>query len=191
MAGGSRWTTARRSSATCWRRWRSAGLVEVVDARSDGGRRPGLPDPGRRPCCWVAGDGTRAFHDPIRVPRAPEAGGRTNPFFVELLPARRRRRCTGLEAREHTAQVPYDERQEREDAFREGELPVLYCSPTMELGVDIADLNVVEHAERPADAGQLRPAERPGGPQRAAGPGRHLLLDRQLRTTSTSSAAPT
>ena len=28
-------------------------------------------------------------------------------------------------------------------AFRTGRLPVLYCSPTMELGIDISDLNVV------------------------------------------------
>jgi superfamily II DNA helicase RecQ len=49
----------------------------------------------------------------------------------------------GLEAREHTAQVPYEERQERERDFRTGALPILYCSPTMELGVDIAELNVV------------------------------------------------
>src|SRR4029434_4716263 len=31
----------------------------------------------------------------------------------------------------------------REESFREGRLPILYCSPTMELGVDIAELNVV------------------------------------------------
>jgi very-short-patch-repair endonuclease len=49
----------------------------------------------------------------------------------------------GLEAREHTAQVPYEERQAREREFRTGALPILYCSPTMELGVDIAELNVV------------------------------------------------
>src|SRR5215831_3736851 len=33
---------------------------------------------------WVAADGSRAFHDPIRVPREPEGGARTNPFFVEF-----------------------------------------------------------------------------------------------------------
>ena len=49
----------------------------------------------------------------------------------------------GFEAREHTAQVPYEDRLIREDRFRKAELPVLYCSPTMELGVDIAELNVV------------------------------------------------
>src|SRR5205814_481372 len=46
-------------------------------------------------------------------------------------------------AREHTAQVPSEIRQEREAAFRTAELPILFCSPTMELGVDIAQLNVV------------------------------------------------
>ena len=34
-------------------------------------------------------------------------------------------------------------RMDREDAFRHGNLPILYCSPTMELGMDIAELNVV------------------------------------------------
>ena len=62
-----------------------------------------------------------------------------------------------LEAREHTAQVDTEVREEREKRFRrglEGErvvggrsepagLPILFCSPTMELGVDIAMLNTV------------------------------------------------
>ena len=71
----------------------------------------------------------------------------------------------GFEAREHTAQVDPDNRELREKRFRFGErereelaaneqrlreageanrfLPVLFCSPTMELGVDIAALNAV------------------------------------------------
>ncbi len=62
-----------------------------------------------------------------------------------------------LEAREHTAQVDSEVRQRREERFRkglEGEcvvdgkiepagLPILFCSPTMELGVDISTLNTV------------------------------------------------
>ena len=48
---------------------------------------------------------------------------------------------------EHTAQVSSDEREVLEKRFR-GEpgfdpLPVLYCSPTMELGIDISSLNTV------------------------------------------------
>ena len=91
---------------------------------------------------WMVGDGTKAFHDPIRMPNEPEGGGRTNQSFVDFY-----RSMTadlqGLEAREHTAQVQYELREEREQKFRDGELPILYCSPTMELGVDIAELNVV------------------------------------------------
>lgn len=48
-----------------------------------------------------------------------------------------------LEAKDHTGQVPKDEREKREKEFREGQFPVLYCSPTMELGIDIKDLSVV------------------------------------------------
>ena len=62
-----------------------------------------------------------------------------------------------LEAREHTAQVDSSTREEREARFRRGleresvadgrnepaGLPVLFCSPTMELGVDISTLNTI------------------------------------------------
>lgn len=52
-----------------------------------------------------------------------------------------------IEAREHTAQVESEDREDREERFRKGlqkhGLPVLFCSPTMELGVDIATLNTV------------------------------------------------
>jgi Lhr-like helicase len=64
-----------------------------------------------------------------------------------------------FEAREHTAQVEQDDRLEREARFRFTDkdktdwraktgqelewLPVLFCSPTMELGVDISSLNTV------------------------------------------------
>ena len=56
------------------------------------------------------------------------------------------------ESREHTAQVPADERMKLEKQFR-GEdgkrLPVLYCSPTMELGIDIGKLERVIQIEAP------------------------------------------
>ncbi len=121
---------------------RIAGLVEIVrEAKDDPGNKPGyqLLASGM---IWKEGDGQQAFHDPIRVPRVPEGGGKTNQFFVDFY-----RTLTndvlGIEAREHTAQVPSKEREEREGRFRSGELPILFCSPTMELGVDIAELNAV------------------------------------------------
>jgi ATP-dependent helicase YprA (DUF1998 family)/very-short-patch-repair endonuclease len=127
-----------------------AGLVTVVDEGDGADRVPGyqLKASALR---WVAGDGTRAFHDPIRVPNQPAEGCRTNPFFVEFYRTMAES-LAGLEAREHTAQVPSDDRIERETRFRRGDLPVLYCSPTMELGVDISDLNAVNLRNIPPTA---------------------------------------
>lgn len=48
-----------------------------------------------------------------------------------------------LEAKDHTGQVSKEDRENREREFREGKFPILYCSPTMELGIDIKDLSVV------------------------------------------------
>lgn len=48
-----------------------------------------------------------------------------------------------FEGREHTGQVSNLNRQERENEFREGRLAALFCSPTMELGIDISDLCAV------------------------------------------------
>ena len=116
----------------------NGGILEIID--------PDKEAPGYQinsaSMIWTAGDGTKAFHDPIRVPNTSQEGSRTNPFFVHFykslaLDAR------GIEAREHTAQVPSNLRLEREKNFRSAELPILYCSPTMELGVDISQLNVV------------------------------------------------
>ena len=91
---------------------------------------------------WVRADGTKAFRCPLRVPRSPAAGLRPNRFFVDFYKTAAVD-VAGMEGREHTAQVPAEKREEREREFRAGKLPVMFCSPTMELGVDIADLNAV------------------------------------------------
>lgn len=80
----------------------------------------------------------------------PAGGNRhANAYFRNLYQniarylAQGERELFRLEAREHTAQVDADDRQEREERFRQAQLPVMFCSPTMELGVDIAELNTV------------------------------------------------
>src|SRR5262249_52806974 len=55
----------------------------------------------------------------------------------------RARALGDVETAEHTAQIKYKEREQRELAFREGALGALFCSPTMELGIDISDLQLV------------------------------------------------
>lgn len=114
------------------------GLLTQVGEGREGQREYQLAAAAMR---WVAGDGSAPYHDPVRMPNAHDQR-RTNEFFVELYTTVDDN-LHGVEAREHTAQVPYDERQVREHRFRSADLPVLYCSPTMELGVDISQLNVV------------------------------------------------
>jgi ATP-dependent helicase YprA (DUF1998 family) len=91
---------------------------------------------------WRAGDGTKAYHDRIRMPTASATGSTPNRFFVELFRSRIQQ-MRGISSREHTAQVPSELRVQRETDFRSAKLPILFCSPTMELGIDIKDLNAV------------------------------------------------
>ncbi|MDQ2708459.1 MAG: hypothetical protein M3Z25_12830 [Actinomycetota bacterium] len=90
---------------------------------------------------WRLGDG-RGVEDRVRTEVVSERGPRVNPFFRRLY-TDVAGALAGLHAREHTAQVSGADRIDREERFRSGELPVLYCSPTMELGIDIAELSAV------------------------------------------------
>jgi ATP-dependent helicase YprA (DUF1998 family)/very-short-patch-repair endonuclease len=90
---------------------------------------------------WRAGTGVPQA-DPLTMVVTSEHERKTNAFFG-LFYREMAQHLGNVRAAEHTAQVAADEREERERRFREGTLPVLYCSPTMELGVDIASLNVV------------------------------------------------
>ncbi|WP_225799131.1 protein kinase [Streptomyces sp. NK15101] len=91
---------------------------------------------------WRAGGGERGAVDPLARTYNQGEGPRVNPFFRDLYRTAAAE-LAGLYAREHTAQVPPEDRLERERDFRTAELPLLYCSPTMELGVDISSLNAV------------------------------------------------
>jgi hypothetical protein len=121
---------------------RAYGLVSVAAEPEEDGDVPGFQLQVSE-LRWIAGDGTAAFRDQLRIPTASSAGARTNPFFVELYRSLAGSTGAHVSGREHTAQVPAEIRAEREAEFRSGDLPLLFCSPTMELGVDIADLNVV------------------------------------------------
>ena len=97
--------------------------------------------------CWAAGEGNPARPDPVRtrslhlrreIPGAQEA----NAYFTHLYKDQARQ-LRGMLAAEHTGQVATETRVSREEQFRKGDLSALFCSPTMELGVDIRDLDTV------------------------------------------------
>ena len=92
---------------------------------------------------WLPGDGKTAAADAIRS-RSYKGVVNTRPnmFFQRLY----RYDFSGrkaLRGDEHTGQLNTDLRQEREARFREGEISALFCSPTMELGIDIKLLSIV------------------------------------------------
>ncbi len=91
---------------------------------------------------WIAGSCEVRPIDRTRMLEVGEIPPEVNRYFVDCYKNFINLRCL-LEAREHTAQVDSEDRETREKRFRSAELPLLFCSPTMELGVDISQLNVV------------------------------------------------
>jgi Lhr-like helicase len=109
---------------------------------------------------WKLGDGHPPAPDPVytkkaRHERYQKVQGSINEFFKKFY-MEEAAHLASLEAREHTAQVVTPgERERRERRFRWSpedqadaaqlgkRLPYLVCSPTMELGIDIADLELV------------------------------------------------
>ena len=141
-----------------YRSSRCGGSVPTRSPGSDQLRRRGLAARGQR--CTA---GSLRMVVPTAVPRIRISANFTARSQIRLRAAVRR--LFGIEGREHTAQVDQDRREWREWRFRWGEedrsqprreqgavalagepnvfLPALFCSPTMELGVDISALNAV------------------------------------------------
>ncbi len=135
---------------------------------------------------WRLGDGSPPPPDPIYARRAgsavyPQTPPPVNAFFQRFY---RDSAATlaALEAREHTAQVVTPgERECRERRFRWEDsdtrkaselgrrLPYLVCSPTMELGVDIADLDLLHLRNVPSTPANY--AQRSGRAGRQGQPG--------------------
>lgn len=91
---------------------------------------------------WKLGDGNTVVPDKIRLRSYKNYKMSANKFFAELY-SLDFSSIKRMIAREHTAQIKNEDRIKREDQFRNGEISLLTCSPTMELGIDIATLNVV------------------------------------------------
>jgi superfamily II DNA/RNA helicase len=115
---------------------------------------------------WKLGDGETVKPDVIKRRAYKALNPRPNEFFREMY---RRDFAPGkrLRAEDHTGQLGVDARRDREDRFRADwfldpakkqldeakirneSISALFCSPTMELGVDIGGLSVVHLRNAP------------------------------------------
>lgn len=91
---------------------------------------------------WTPGDGVTPWEDEVRVRSLRKSRKEVNQFFQNFY--RQSYRTMKPVSAEHTGQLGNEDRIQAEEGFIEGSINVLYCSPTMELGVDISELNVVQ-----------------------------------------------
>jgi len=91
---------------------------------------------------WKKGDGENLIPDLIKNRSYKPLNTKPNKYFQRFYQTNFRE-IKPIEGREHTGQINSEERKKREEAFRNGEISALFCSPTMELGIDISDLSIV------------------------------------------------
>jgi len=89
---------------------------------------------------WSIDDSDEYTLDKIKQHSSKSISMRTNSYFKKLYKQDFRHT---FRAKEHTGQINNENREIREQQFKKGEISALFCSPTMELGIDISTLNIV------------------------------------------------
>lgn len=92
---------------------------------------------------WQLGDGLKVPIDRVRVTSLRSVDQQPNRFFQRFYQQDFSVFGRTLVGAEHTGQLDNQDRMTREEQFRKGEIAALFCSPTMELGIDISDLGIV------------------------------------------------
>jgi superfamily II DNA/RNA helicase len=118
---------------------------------------------------WRLGDGVTAVPDVIKRRSYKDQRPKPNEFFRDMY-RRDFSQAKRLRAEDHTGQLNVENRQDREDRFRadwfldaakmqpdearirSDSISALFCSPTMELGIDIGGLSVVHMRNAPPNA---------------------------------------
>jgi superfamily II DNA/RNA helicase len=92
---------------------------------------------------WKLGDGQHIIGDQVRVSSFKPYESKPNDFFKNFYLQEFSAFPKPIIGREHTGQLNNEDRIDREKKFVDGDISTLFCSPTMELGIDIAELNIV------------------------------------------------
>ncbi|MFA6402883.1 MAG: DEAD/DEAH box helicase [Salinivirgaceae bacterium] len=91
---------------------------------------------------WRVGDGITLIPDSNKTRSYKPLKQEPNKYFQRFYQTNFHS-IKPIEGREHTGQINNEKRKLREEEFRAGKIGALFCSPTMELGIDISDLSIV------------------------------------------------
>jgi superfamily II DNA or RNA helicase len=97
---------------------------------------------------WKLGDGETVRAEIVKQRSYKDRVVKPNIFFKKLY-ERDFARMKRQRGEDHTGQLNTDTRIQREELFRAGSISALFCSPTMELGIDIRNLSVVHMRNAP------------------------------------------
>ena len=97
---------------------------------------------------WQLGDGKTVKVDAVKRRSYKDQFAKPNEFFRNMY-QENVAQIKRLRGEDHTGQLGTDIRIEREELFRQGQISALFCSPTMELGIDIGGLSVVHMRNAP------------------------------------------
>jgi len=129
---------------------------------------------------WKLGDLENVLPDEVRINTTGDSIRiQPNHYFKKFYQQDFTRFDKFFKASEHTGQVGAQDRIAREKAFRSGDISALYCSPTMELGIDIANLSIVHMRNVPPNPSNY--AQRSG---RAGRSGQTALVFTYCSSTS-------
>lgn len=160
-----------------------AGYLTSTEAKNREGKPTRLYQLKLTEIIWKPGDGETVRADAVKLRAYKALTLRPNKFFQEVY---RRDYGVGklLLAADHTGQLNYKDKQDREERFRaewktkdgrddENEIrrrsiSSLFCSPTMELGIDIGGLSVVHMRNAPPNPANY--AQRSGRAGRSGQP---------------------
>ena len=125
-----------------------AGFLKSKEAKNANGDKVYVYQLRLSSIIWKLGDKENVKPDIVKSRAYKSISIPPNKFFQELYQVDFSKIKT-LRAGDHTGQLQNEDRLQREDEFRSGKLSALYCSPTMELGIDIRDLNIVHMRNAP------------------------------------------
>lgn len=92
---------------------------------------------------WKKGNEKTVEVDEVRINTINTLEIKPNTYFQDYYKINYANLNKNIYGAEHTGQLNAEIRQDRERDFRNGDISALFCSPTMELGIDISNMNVV------------------------------------------------